>query len=517
MPVIALDGSTLSIDLLWKVAVGRTKARIPPVAQRRMRASRDLVSRWLKSGETVYGVTTGFGEFANVRIDAARIGQLQKNLILSHAVGAGTPLAPEIVRAMMALRINALAKGYSGIRVKTVNVLLRMLNAGIAPVIPSQGSVGASGDLVQLSHLVLAMMGRGKVWTSSGGMEPALTALRREGLRPVELVAKEGLALINGTQMMTAYAALGAHRALQLQRIADIAASMSVEALRGSDTPFDARIHRLRPYVGQGQAAQNLRRMMNGSALRESHRYDDSRVQDAYSMRCIPQVHGASRDAIGYVADKVGVEINSANDNPLLFPETKTHLEGGNFHGQPIALAMDFLGIALAELANISERRTERLVNGSLSGLPRFLATDGGLNSGLMVAQYTAASLVSENKVLAHPGSVDSIPTSANQEDHNSMGSISAQKAMRILENAETVLAIELLCAAQALDFARTWGRSSSLKAGKGTEAAYRVVRSRVAFVKRDRVLHGDIQSILALIRSGAIVRAVERVLGPLS
>jgi histidine ammonia-lyase len=314
--------------------------------------------------------------------------------------------------------------------------------------------------------------------------------------------------------MMTAYAALAVHQANHLAKIADIAASISVEALRGSDTAFDERIHKLRPYKGQLAVAKNMRRLMHGSELRESHRRNDERIQDAYSIRCIPQVHGASRDAIEYVYDKISIEINSANDNPLIFPEDGIHLEGGNFHGQPMALAMDFLAIALSELANISERRIERLVNGSLSGLPRFLTPNGGLNSGLMIGQYTAASLVSENKVLAHPASVDSIPTSANQEDHNSMGSISAQKAWRILKNAQTVLAIELLCASQGMDFARTLKDKKPFKAGAGTEAAYQFVRKNIKHLHRDRVLYNDIQKALGLVLDGSILAAVEKRIG---
>jgi histidine ammonia-lyase len=328
------------------------------------------------------------------------------------------------------------------------------------------------------------------------------------------LTAKEGLALINGTQMMTAYAALAIYQAKLLAKIADIAAAISVEALRGSDTAYDERIHKLRPYKGQQTVANNMRRLMRNSKLRESHRHHDSRVQDAYSIRCVPQVHGASRDAIDYVYDKVTIEINSANDNPLIFPDDGIHLEGGNFHGQPIALAMDFLAIALSELANISERRIERLVNGSLSGLPRFLTPNGGLNSGLMIAQYTAASLVSENKVLAHPASVDSIPTSANQEDHNSMGSISAQKAWRILKNTQTVLAIELLCACQGMDFARALNGEEPLEAGVGTEAAYQFVRKHIKHLNKDRVLYNDIQKALRIVKDGSIIKSVEKKIG---
>jgi len=519
---ISIDGDSLTIPQVFEVANRTTSISLSPKARKQIQRARTLVEDWIRSGETVYGVTTGFGEFANVRIESKDTEKLQENLIKSHAAGAGEPMPPEAVRAMMVLRINAVAKGYSGLRFETVNLLKEMLNKDILPVIPSQGSVGASGDLVQLSHLVLAMMGQGRVYDSAKGKTHkeriigSDIALQRNGLKPVKLTAKEGLALINGTQMMTAFGCLVVHQARQLAKIADIAAAISVEALRGSDTPFDKRIHQLRPYKGQQDVASNLRRLMAGSKLRESHRFNDTRVQDAYSMRCIPQVHGASRDAIEYAYDKVNVEINSANDNPLIFPEDRIHLEGGNFHGQPIALAMDFIAIALSELANISERRTERLVNGSLSGLPKFLTKQGGLNSGLMIAQYTAASIVSENKVLCHPASVDSIPTSANQEDHNSMGSISAQKAAKVLRNAQTVLAIELLCSSQGLDFARSMNTDTALKAGTGVEAAYREVRRHIEYLDEDRVLYDDIQRSLSLVHDGSIIRSVEAAVGEL-
>jgi len=514
-----LDGSRLTIPQVFDLAAGMAQAKLSPSARQKIEKASRLVKHWIDTGEVVYGVTTGFGEFANIRVKSGDIEQLQENLIISHAAGAGEPLPAEVVRAMMVLRVNALAKGFSGIRNSTIELLLNMLNKNIVPVIPSQGSVGASGDLVQLAHLVLGMMGKGKVWaqgkTPTDTMDAA-SALRRNRLQPVHLTAKEGLALINGTQMMTAYAALAVHQAKILTKIADIAASISVEALRGSDTAFDERIHNLRPYPGQCAVAKNIRRLMYKSKLRESHRHGDTRVQDAYSIRCIPQVHGASRDAIDFVYNNVSIEINSANDNPLIFPDDGIHLEGGNFHGQPMALAMDFLAIALSELANISERRIERLVNGSLSGLPRFLTSNGGLNSGLMIAQYTAASLVSENKVLAHPASVDSIPTSANQEDHNSMGSISAQKAWRILKNVQTVIAIELLCACQGLDFARTLKSGTSLTAGAGTEAAYQFVRRTISHLEGDRVLYDEIQQALRLVEDAGIVEGVENKIGML-
>ena len=512
-----LNGETLTLAALVEIAAQRGSVRLSPASKRRMNQSRALVERWIRNDETVYGVTTGFGEFSTVRIGPRDLEALQENLILSHAAGTGDPLPPEIVRAMMALRINALAKGYSGVRPSTVEALVAMLNHDIVPVIPSQGSVGSSGDLVQLSHLVLAMIGKGRVWDRTRrAVLPSRQALKRAGLRPVVLGAKEGLAFINGTQMMTAFAALAVHQALDLARLADVAGALSVEALRGSDTQFDERIHNLRPFKGQLASARNMRRLMRGSEIRESHRYHDPRVQDAYSLRCIPQVHGASRDAIGYVAETITVELNSANDNPLIFARDGIHLEGGNFHGQPIALAMDFLAIALAELANISERRTERLVNGALSGLPKFLTEHGGLHSGLMIAQYTAASIVSENKVLCHPGSVDSIPTSANQEDHNSMGSISAQKAWRVLKNAQRVLGIELLCAAQGLDFVKKKKGLRAMKAGAGVEAAHRLIRKSIPHLEKDRLLHDDIQKAVAMVLDNTVLDAVERAGGKL-
>ncbi|OLD67168.1 MAG: histidine ammonia-lyase, partial [Ignavibacteria bacterium 13_1_40CM_2_61_4] len=364
--------------------------------------------------------------------------------------------------------------------------------------------------------LVLTLLGRGKVWFRDAVMDSKL-ALKELGLKPLRLAAKEGLALVNGTQMMAAYGVHAVHEAVELCKLADIAGAMSVETLKGTDTAFDSRIHALRPFKGQSASAANLRRLMKGSEIRESHRYGDPRVQDAYSIRCMPQVHGASRDAVQYVYNIMTTEINSATDNPLIFPREKQHLEGGNFHGQPLALALDFLAIALAELANISERRIERMVNGSLSGLPRFLTENGGLNSGMMVAQYTAASMVSENKVLAHPASVDSIPTSANQEDHNSMGSISALKAWQVLRNTQTVLAIEFMVAAQGIDFSRVHPKTrKSMAAGRGVQGAHRIIRTHIKHLDRDRVLYDDIQTSLRLVRDGSIIRGVEKAVGVL-
>jgi histidine ammonia-lyase len=512
-----IDGNTLDIPTLYRISVSDSSSvYLKKDALSAVSESRNLVEKWIAEDKTIYGVTTGFGEFSNVRIPASDIEQLQKNLIYSHAAGAGDPVPDEIVRAMIILRLNTLAKGYSGVRPDTLDVLIHMFNAGIAPIIPSQGSVGASGDLVQLAHLILTMMGEGKV-KYRGKITDASKALRAEGIAPVSLTAKEGLALINGTQMMTAYTALAVHEAAELSALIDIAASVTLEALKGTPRAFDARVHRLRPYRGQKDSAANMRRLLRNSEIRKSHLHDDPRVQDAYSIRCIPQVHGASRDAIRYVRDIVTIELNSANDNPLIFPQSGLHIEGGNFHGQPIALAADFLAIALSEFASISERRIERLVNGTLSGLPRFLTTNGGLNSGMMIAQYTAASLVSENKVLAHPASVDSIPTSANQEDHNSMGSISAQKAYRILRNVQTVVAIEYLAACQGMDFSRIHPRKKTvMRAGEGAQAAYEFVRKHVPHLDEDRVLHHDIQMILSCIRNGSLLRHVQNVTGSL-
>ncbi len=509
MNVILLDGNSLTIEQVAQVAVRNNPVGLTPKAVRAIKASRRLIDSWVEKEAVIYGVTTGFGEFSNVKISREDIEALQQNLVVSHAAGTGDPLPPEIVRAMMVLRANALAKGYSGVRLETVQTLVKFLNHGITPVIPSQGSVGSSGDLVQLAHLVLTMMGKGKVLYQNEVMDANL-ALRKTDLQPVRLMAKEGLALINGTQMMTGYAAIAIHEAKILAKHTDIAAALSIDALKGADRSYDERIHRLRPYPGQIIVASNIRKLMKGSEIRESHLHHHDKIQDAYSLRCIPQVHGASHDAIDYIYNIVAVEVNAATDNPLIFSKEKDYLEGGNFHGQPIALAMDFLGIALAELANISERRIERMVNGSLSGLPRFLIKKGGLHSGLMVAQYTAASLVSENKVLAHPASVDSIPTSANQEDHNSMGSISAQKAWRILHNVQQVIAIEMMVACQGIDFHRP------MKCGKGTEAAYRTVRRHIEHLEHDRVIYDDIQTSLSLLRSGAVLQAVEKSIGKL-
>jgi len=509
MSAIALDGNSLTIAQVAQVAHNSgVHVSLAPEAIGRMEASRAVVDEWVERGAVVYGITTGFGEFANVVIDREHLNRLQENLIRSHSVGAGDWMPAPVMRAMMVLRINALAKGYSGVRVETVRTLVDMLNRGLVPAAPMQGSVGSSGDLVQLAHLVLAAMGEGRL-LKGGVAVPSGPELERYGITPLRLGAKEGLALINGTQMMASFGCLAVHAARTYARTADVLAAMSVEALRGTDRAFDARLHAVRPHNGQRTVAANMLRLLAGSEIRESHRHGDDRVQDAYSLRCIPQVHGASRDAIDYVERVLSTEINSATDNPLIFTDGGGEpLEGGNFHGQPLALALDFLAIAASELANISERRTERMVNGALSRLPRFLTANGGLNSGYMIAQYTAASVVSENKVLTHPASVDSIPTSANQEDHNSMGSISAQKAYKVVGNLAVVLGVEYICAAQGIDFL------APLKPGAGTLPAYELLRSRLPHLEDDRVIFDDLEIAQELIRQGQVVSAARRGIG---
>lgn len=496
--ITQLDGASLTIELLSKIANDPSHhVALSGDARQRVVRSRDTVESWIAEERVVYGLTTGFGEFANVFIPSEKTAELQENLIISHSAGMGDLLPREIVRAMMVLRVNALAKGLSGIRVSTLETLIAMINADLCPDIPGQGSVGSSGDLAPLSHLALALIGRGEI-----GGRPSADVLREHGIEPVRLAAKEGLALINGTQMMCAYGALSVQRIRNLLAVADIAGALSLDALRGTDHAFDERLHLARPHPGQLTSARNLRTLIAGSAIRESHRVGDTKVQDAYSLRCMPQVHGASRDAVDYAASVIEREMNSATDNPLVFADDDIAIEGGNFHGQPLALVLDFLAIATAELANISERRTERMTNAALGGLPRFLTPNGGLHSGMMIAQYTAASMVSENKVLAHPASVDSIPTSANQEDHNSMGSIAGRKLWPIVANVERVLAIELLCAAQAVGLLRPLTSSEAL------ERVVSCIREYVPFAENDRVLYHDMNAVYDLVVSGAIVDA---------
>lgn len=497
METVMLTGENLTLDHVIAVARRGAKVDLAAKARAAVEKARYMVEELLAKEAVVYGITTGFGKFSDVVIHGREVEDLQRNLIMSHATGVGEPLPAEVVRAVMLLRANALAKGHSGIRPETLETLIAMLNAGVHPVIPAKGSLGASGDLAPLAHMVLPLIGLGEA-EYRGERMTGEQAMRTAGLAPVTLTAKEGLALINGTQVMTAIAALAVYDGENLLKTANTCAALTVEALRGIGAAFDEKVHAVRPHPGQQAVAAEIRRLTAGSKLLSAP--GQVRVQDAYTLRCIPQVHGATADALAYVRRVVETEINSATDNPLLFPEQGEVISGGNFHGQPLAIAMDFLGIAVAELANISERRIERLINPQLSSLPAFLTKSGGLNSGLMIAQYTAAALVSENKVLAHPASVDSIPSSANQEDHVSMGTIAARKTREILNNTAHVLAIELITACQALEF------TDPGKLGSGTTEAYRRLRKHIPPLANDRVLYPDIQAVTGLIRENCFV-----------
>ncbi|MDQ3824031.1 MAG: histidine ammonia-lyase, partial [Actinomycetota bacterium] len=460
-------------------------------------------------GETVYGVNTGFGLLAQTRIPDDRLAELQTNLILSHSAGLGDPLPRHVTRLMIVLKLLGLGRGHSGVRPVVIDYLQALLDCDAMPLIPAQGSVGASGDLAPLAHLGLPLIGEGEA-TLDGERLPGADALAAAGLRPVRLAAKEGLSLVNGTQFMAAFAALGLRRARNLARAADLACALSLEALQGSRTSFLPQIHALRGLRGQADSAANVLRLLEDSAIIEAHRWCD-KVQDAYSLRCAPQVHGASRDLLDYVDATVSAELNAATDNPLVLVEDRMLVSNGNFHGQPLAFALDTLAMAVSELANISERRVERLVNPSLSdGLPPFLTTDGGLNSGFMIPQYVAASLVSENKALAHPASVDSIPTSAGQEDHVSMGNAAGLKAWQVLANAERALAIELLAGAQAVEYL------APLEPGAGVRATRAFVRSLSPRLRDDRPLAADIEAVAVSIRDGSVVQAVELEVGEL-
>jgi histidine ammonia-lyase len=507
---IGLTGDDLTIADVWAVAVDRVSVGLTDDARTKMSAARALVERAAHgTSEHTYGVNTGFGRFVNRSIPEELTGELQLRLLRSHACGVGEPYADEIVRAAMLLRANTLAKGNSGARIQTVELLLECLNRGVLPVVPARGSVGASGDLAPLAHLALPLVGEGEAFVE-GERLPGLEALARVGLEPIVLEAKEGLSLINGTQFMAASLALGLFRARRLSRIADLACAMSIEALQGSRTSFMPEIHALRPLRGQADSAANVWRLLEGSAIIESHRWCD-KVQDAYSLRCAAQVHGASRDLLDYCDYTVSVELNAATDNPLVLVEQDTLVSNGNFHGQPLAFALDALAMAAAELASISERRVERLVNPNLSdGLPAFLTTDGGLNSGFMIPQYVAAALVSENKVLCHPASVDSIPTSAGQEDHVSMGNAGALKAWQVLANCERGLAIELLAGAQAVEFL------APLEPGPGVRATRAAVRALSPRLRDDRSLAPDIEAVAIAIRDGSILDAAESEIGEL-
>jgi len=506
----ALTGDDLTVEDVWEVALAGRKAVLADSARSKMRAARALVDRAAHgSREHTYGVNTGFGRFVSRSIPEELTEELQLRLLRSHACGVDEPYPDEVTRAALLLRANALAKGYSGARVELAELLLECLNRGVLPVVPSRGSVGASGDLAPLAHLALPLVGEGEACVDGrvlGGAE----ALAEVGLAPIRLGAKEGLSLINGTQFMAALGALGVVRAHRLVVAADLACALSLEALQGSRTSFTPEIHSLRPLRGQAQSAANVLMLLEDSGIIEAHRWCD-KVQDAYSLRCAPQVHGASRDLLAYVTQTVATELNSATDNPLVLVEQDMLLSNGNFHGQPLAFALDAMTMAVSELASISERRTERLVNPSLSdGLPAFLTTDGGLNSGFMIPQYVAASLVSENKSLCHPASVDSIPTSAGQEDHVAMGNASGLKAWQVLGNVERVLAIELLAGAQAVEFL------APLQPGAGVAATHAFVRSISPRLEDDRSLSRDIEAVATAVRDGSLQAAVETKVGAL-
>src|SRR5881394_1640022 len=507
---VRLSGEDLKIDDVWAVAVDGAPAALAAEAREKVVRARVLVERAAHgTTEHTYGVNTGFGKFVSRSIPEELTAELQLRLLRSHAAGVGEPYPDQVVRAAMLLRANALAKGFSGARPQTVELLIECLNRGVLPHVPSRGSVGASGDLAPLAHLALPLIGEGEAWVDGARLDGA-SALAAVGLEPVELEAKEGLSLVNGTQFMAAFGALALARARRLTKAADIACCLSVEALQGSRTSFLPQIHAARPLPGQIDAAANLIQLLEGSAVIESHRWCD-KVQDAYSLRCAPQVHGASRDLLDYVEYTVATELNAATDNPLVLVEDELLVSNGNFHGQPLAFALDALAMAVAELANISERRVERLVNPSLSeGLPAFLTRDGGLNSGFMIPQYVAASLVSENKVLCHPASVDSIPTSAGQEDHVSMGNAAGLKAWQVLANSECALAIELLAGAQGMEFL------APLEPGAGVRATHAFVRSLSPRLRDDRSLSSDIEAVASAIRDGSLHAGVAEEVGEL-
>jgi len=502
---VVITGQDLTLEQIEAVARNKEKLELSEAAKESVQRSRKVVDTIIKEKRVVYGVTTGFGSFCNTVIPTEESKILQKNLIITHAVGAGNPLPTEISRAVMLLRINNLAKGFSGIRMETLETLIAMLNKGVSPIIPEKGSLGASGDLAPLSHMVLPMIGLGEA-EFEGKVYPGAKAMELAGIPIIELTEKEGLALINGTQVMTAVGAMTMIDTINLVKISDIAAALSFEAQRGVMDALQPRMHTCRPHLGQIDSARIISHLLEGS--KNTTKQGEVKVQDAYSLRCAPQVHGASKDAINYVKEQIEIEINSVTDNPIIFEDTMEGISGGNFHGQPMALSFDFLGIALAELANISERRLERLVNPALSGLPAFLVENGGVNSGFMIVQYSAASLVSENKILAHPASVDSIPSSANQEDHVSMGTIAARKAKEIMGNVRRVLSMELMCACQAIDL------RNDLGLGLGTQPAYDELRKVCAHLDADRPLYEDINRCEELLINGKLVKAVEKVAG---
>jgi histidine ammonia-lyase len=501
MDALVLDGQPLALAEIEAVALHRLRVEIASEARARVEQSRALIEEILAAGQTVYGVNTGFGKLSDVRIAPERLGELQVNLVRSHAGGVGEPLSEAESRAMLLLRANVLAKGFSGVRMELLELLVALLNTGVHPVIPSKGSVGASGDLAPLAHLALVIIGEGEAFYRGERLASG-EALRRAGLTPILLAAKEGLALLNGTQAMTAVGALAVARALRVARLADVAGAMSLEALMGTPAAFDARIHRARPHAGQMASAMHLLHLLADSEIRESHREQDTRVQDAYCLRCMPQVHGAVRGVLEHAADVLETEAGSATDNPLIFPEADgvegAVLSGGNFHGAPLAYAFDYAAIAVTDLASITERRIDRLLNPDINeGLPAFLSPDPGLSSGFMIAQIVAAALINECQVLSHPSSTGSIPTDGGKEDHVSMGMTGALKLRQIVEHAERITGIELMCATQGLEFRRP------LKSSPAIEEVHAAVRAVVSKLEKDRVLAGDIDALAAAVRAG--------------
>jgi len=509
MAPLCLDKEHITIDEVVEVARENVPVQVSPQGEARVARAWDLISRWVREKRVIYGITTGFGALSDVTISTDNIAQLQENILLSHAAGVGEPFPIETVRGIMALRVRDLSLGHAACRAEVLHQLVALLNNGVSPIIPEKGSVGASGDLAPAAHMGLVLIGRGEAYYK-GRRVTGAKALEEIGLSPIRLEAGEGLAIINGTQVMTAIGVLAVHDAIRLSKVADIACAMSLEVLMGSQSEFDPLIHQVRPHPGQLTTAENMLRLTKGSEIIASHK-GCSRVQDAYTLRCSPQIHGASKDAVAHAEQVIEIEINSTTTNPLVFAEIEDIRHGGNFHGQPVAMAADYLGMGLAELGSVSERRTERMVNPHLSHLPAFLIRDGGLNSGYMIAQYTAAALVSENKVLAHPACVDSIPTSANKEDHVSMGTIAIRQTREIMSNVEIVVAIELLCAAQAYDLIT---KDHPMKAGRGTRVAYDTIRKRVPYLENDREIHADIDKVVSLIRSGKLVKSVEAAVG---
>lgn len=506
---LTLDGTSLALSDLAPLFRGEElELSLARKAQENVRRARAVVDEFVRRNEPVYGITTGFGKLKNVAIPAAELAELQQNLILSHCCGVGEPMPLAEVRCAQVLRLNGLARGHSGVSMKLLERLLELFNAGFVPLVPQKGSVGASGDLAPLAHMTAAYLGHGEAFVDGKRMR-ARAGLKKLGLAPLELGAKEGLALINGTEVIKAVAVGVLLRAENVSKAADALAALSIEALLGSLKPFDERFAELKGQPGHARAARNVRACLAGSQVLASHA-DCDRVQDAYSLRCVPQIHGAFKAALEHVRTQVENELNAVTDNPVVFPRTREVISGGQFHGQPLSMPLDYLALALSTLGNVSERRIEQLVNPDLSHLPAFLTPRPGLNSGLMIAQVAAAALASENKVLSHPASVDTIPTSANQEDHVSMGVTAARKAREVLANVETILALEWLAAAQGREF------HPELEAGPGAEAARRLLRSRVAPLSRDRFLKDDIEAARELLQSGALVLAVEAAAGEL-